>query len=186
MLKFVVATAAVLALLTNNANARSTTKQPDLAGEFCGSFYCGRHSYAPLYEPFQKKAAPERRCSHHGCQEARKSPKRAPEHATQIVGRPEVCPARAYCGCATALKVFGKPVRELYLAANWFKFPRTEPAPGMVAVRQHHVFVIEKVLDGNMVLAYDPNSGGHQTRIHVRSLVGFSVRNPHGSRYAQN
>jgi hypothetical protein len=28
------------------------------------------------------------------------------------------------------------------------------------------------------VLAYDPNSGRHQTRLHVRSLAGYSVRNP--------
>jgi hypothetical protein len=48
----------------------------------------------------------------------------------------------------------------------------------MVAVRQHHVFAILRVISPGVVLAYDPNSGGHQTRIHACSLAGYSVRNP--------
>jgi len=96
-----------------------------------------------------------------------------------IVSHPAGCPARAFCGCGAALEVFGRHVRSLWLAANWFKFPRTSPAPGMVAVRKHHVFVIRQVLSGNTVLAYDANSGGRKTRIHVRSLSGFVVVNPH-------
>ena len=62
-----------------------------------------------------------------------------------------------------------------------------DPAgPGMVAVRRHHVFVIREVVDAvrHIVLAYDPNSGGHKTRLHLRSLAGYSVRDPHGSKYA--
>ncbi len=104
----------------------------------------------------------------------------------QVVEHPSGCPHRAFCGCGTALHIFGKPIRELWLASNWFKFPPASPAPGMVAVRRHHVFAILKVIGPGVVLAYDPNSGGHQTRIHVRRLAGYSVRNPHGSRYASN
>lgn len=75
--------------------------------------------------------------------------------------------------------MFGRPIRELFLASNWFKFPRAALAAGMVAVRNHHIFYIEQVLPNGNVLAYDPNSGGHQTRLHERSPRGFSIRNPH-------
>jgi hypothetical protein len=100
-----------------------------------------------------------------------------------IVAHPAGCPSRAFCGCGAALEVFGRHVRSLWLAANWFKFPRTSPAPGMVAVRKHHVFVIRQVVGSNMVLAYDANSGGRKTRVHIRSLSGFTVVNPHGGRF---
>ena len=105
-------------------------------------------------------------------------------NAPQIVSHPYGCPRRAFCGCGAALDVFGKHVRSLWLARNWFQFPRTSPAPGMVAVRRNHVFVIREVREGNMVLAYDPNSGGRKTRLHVRSLAGFVVVNPHARRMA--
>lgn len=104
----------------------------------------------------------------------------------QIVEHPQGCPHSAYCGCGVALRIFGKHVRELWLARAWFRFPSASPGPGMVAVRGHHVFaILENRGDGN-VLAYDPNSGGRQTRIHVRSLAGFRVVNPKGGRYAYN
>lgn len=100
----------------------------------------------------------------------------------QIVAHPSGCPARAFCGCGASVEVFGRSIRELWLAANWFQFPRTSPAPGMVAVRRHHVFVIREVLGGNMVMAYDANSGGRQTRIHPRSLAGYVVVDPRAGR----
>lgn len=107
-----------------------------------------------------------------------------PRAATGIVGgRPAGCPRR-YCGCATSLKVFGRIVPDLNLAANWLRFPRATPGPGMVAARRGHVFVIKEVRGDGQVLAYDPNSGGRMTRVHVRSLAGFRVVNPHGSRMA--
>lgn len=102
--------------------------------------------------------------------------------ASQVVSHPPGCPPRAFCGCGVALDVFGRHVRELWLARNWFRFPRTSPAAGMVAVRRNHVFVIREVRGPNLVLAYDPNSGGRKTRLHVRSLRGFTVVNPR--RYA--
>lgn len=104
--------------------------------------------------------------------------------ATAIVSHPSGCPYRAFCGCGTAVHLLGAPVRSLWLASNWSRFPRTAPAPGMAAYRNHHVFAIERVLGNGMVVAYDPNSGGHATRIHVRSLRGYTVVNPHGARYA--
>lgn len=97
-----------------------------------------------------------------------------------IVSHPSGCPSRAFCGCGAAVRVFGSPVRSLWLAANWFKFPRAAPAAGMVAVRNHHVFVLEADLGGGRWQVYDANSGGHATRIHARSIAGYQIVNPHG------
>jgi hypothetical protein len=103
------------------------------------------------------------------------------DRSGRILPHPAGCPRRAFCGCGAAVEVFGKPVRSLWLAANWLRFPRAAPAPGMVAARRGHVFVIREVLGGGKVLAYDANSGGHKTRLHVRSLAGFIVVNPNGA-----
>lgn len=102
------------------------------------------------------------------------------QRGATILPHPPGCPRRAFCGCGAAVEVFGRPVRSLWLAANWLRYPRTSPAPGMVAARRGHVFVIKQVLGGGNVLAYDANSGGRRTRLHVRSLAGFVVVNPHG------
>ena len=98
----------------------------------------------------------------------------------QVVSHPSGCPRIAFCGCGASVEVFGHPIRELYLAANWFRFPHTTAASGMVAVRNHHVFVIRSVNSDGTVVAYDANSGGHLTRVHTVSLVGYSVRDPRG------
>jgi hypothetical protein len=110
-----------------------------------------------------------------------------------VSGRPAACNIRIrgrlipYCGCGVSLKVFGKVIPELMLALNWKrKFPRTSPAPGMVAARSGHVFYIVSVIDSSIVLAYDPNSGKGLTRVHERSLKGYTVVNPYGSKVASN
>ncbi|MBR0753779.1 hypothetical protein JQ604_16460 [Bradyrhizobium jicamae] len=97
-----------------------------------------------------------------------------------VGGRPAGCP-RSFCGCGAAIRVFGRIVPELNLAANWLRFPRTAPAPGMVAARRGHVFVLEQHVGGDTWMAYDANSGGRATRIHARSLRGYSIVNPHAS-----
>lgn len=104
---------------------------------------------------------------------------RAQVQGATIVSHPSGCPARAFCGCGAAVRVFGRPLRELWLAANWFKFPRAAPGAGMVAVRRHHVFVLERHISGSTWQAYDANSGGHATRIHARSIAGYTIVNPH-------
>ena len=96
----------------------------------------------------------------------------------EILPHPAGCPARAFCGCGAALRVFGHQVRELWLAANWFRFPRTAPAPGKAAVRRHHVFVLEQHIAGSIWLVYDANSGRHQTRLHPRSIAGYAIVDP--------
>lgn len=100
--------------------------------------------------------------------------------APQIVSHPSGCPARAFCGCGAAVRVFGRPVRDLWLAENWLRFPRAAPAPGMVAARRGHVFVLESHISGSTWLAFDANSGGRRTRIHARSIAGFAIVNPRG------
>jgi hypothetical protein len=52
---------------------------------------------------------------------------------------------------------------------------------GMLAARHGHVFVLEQHVGGDVWMAYDANSGGHATRIHVRSLRGYTVVNPHAT-----
>ena len=101
----------------------------------------------------------------------------SPVHA-QILDHPSGCPHRLFCGCGVSVRVFGHPVKELFKASEWFKFKHAKAAPGMVAVRKHHVFFIEAVHENGIVTAYDPNSGGHLTRLHEVELKGFTVVNP--------
>lgn len=97
-----------------------------------------------------------------------------------IGGRPSGCP-RAFCGCGASLYLFGKIIPSLNLAANWLRFPRSNPAPGMVAARRGHVFVLVRHIGGKVWLTHDSNSGHHRTRIHPRSIAGFTVVNPRGA-----
>lgn len=99
---------------------------------------------------------------------------------TAIVAHPEGCPSRAFCGCGAAVRVFGHSVRELWLAANWFKFPKAAPGAGMVAVRAHHVMVLEVDLGGGIWQVFDANAGHHLTMVHARSIAGYSIVNPRG------
>lgn len=98
--------------------------------------------------------------------------------STQYVSHPSGCPRRDFCACGAAVRIFGKPIRSLWLAANWFKFPRTHPHTGAVAVRRHHVFVLERHISGSTWLVYDANSGHHRTRIHPRSIAGYVIVDP--------
>ena len=97
----------------------------------------------------------------------------------QTLPHPAGCPTRAFCGCGASVRIFGRPIRDLWLAANWFRFPRVAPSPGMAAVRRHHVFVLERLIGGSTWLAYDANSGGHATRLHPRSIAGYVIVDPH-------
>jgi hypothetical protein len=103
---------------------------------------------------------------------------RRSHHDGTVVEHPSGCPRSAFCGCGASVRIFGRPIRELFLARNWFKFPRTSPSPGMVAVRRHHVFVLEAHVDNDQWRVYDANSGGRRTRIHIRRLAGYVIVNP--------
>lgn len=99
-----------------------------------------------------------------------------------IVGRrPADCP-HSFCGCEASRYLFGHVRADLNLASNWArKFPRTSPAPGMAAVRNHHVFVLMSHVGGSNWLVHDGNSGHGLTREHVRSISGYTVVNPQGT-----
>jgi hypothetical protein len=104
-----------------------------------------------------------------------------PRQAQIIGGRPAGCP-RQYCGCGTSLKIFGRIRPELNLASNWLrKFPRTAAAPNMAAARAGHVMLLLEHVEGDKWKVWDSNSGGGLTRIHVRSIRGFAVVNPHAT-----
>lgn len=101
-----------------------------------------------------------------------------------IGGRPAGCPRR-YCACALSLRIFGRIIADLNLAANWTrKFPRAGPAPDMVAARRGHAFQLISQVQGKVWRVYDANSGRGLTRIHERSIAGYTIVNPHGSRLA--
>jgi hypothetical protein len=102
-----------------------------------------------------------------------------PAKAEVIGGRPAGCPHR-FCGCALSLKIFGAIKPALNLAANWKrKFPKTHPAPGMVAARNGHVFQLVRQVKGTRWVVYDPNSGGGKIRIHERDIGRYTIVNPH-------
>ena len=111
--------------------------------------------------------------------EAVTSPRQG-EVGRQELPHPAGCPSVAFCGCGASIEVFGHSVRDLWLAANWFRFPPASPAPGMVAVRQHHVMVIKSVVGAGQAVVFDANSGHHRTQIHVVSLAGYRIVNPRG------
>lgn len=101
-----------------------------------------------------------------------------PTRDARIIGsRPAGCP-HAFCGCEASLYLFGRIVPSLNLAANWLKFPRAIPAPRMAAARYGHVMVLVEHRGGNIWLVHDGNSGGHMTRLHERSIHGYTVVNP--------
>lgn len=103
------------------------------------------------------------------------------EGAGRIVSHPAGCPRRAFCGCGAAVRIFGKPIRSLWLAAEWLRrFPRAQAARGMAAVRRdgHHIVVLEEHISGALWRVYDANSGRHRTRVHLRSIAGWTIVDP--------
>ncbi|MBN8974216.1 MAG: hypothetical protein J0H32_01635 [Rhizobiales bacterium] len=100
-----------------------------------------------------------------------------------IGARPAGCPHR-FCGCALSLKFFGRIIPRFNLAAHWLTLPRALPASGMVAARRGHVFMLERHVGGQRWLVWDPNSGGGKIRRHVRSIAGFAIVDPRGSKVA--
>jgi hypothetical protein len=99
--------------------------------------------------------------------------------AGHIVAHPAGCPPSLFCGCGVSVRVFGHPVRSLWSAAAWYRFPRATAAPGNVAIfGRYHVAYIEAVYGDGTALLYDPNSGGRATRVHRRSLSGLHIVRP--------
>ncbi len=109
---------------------------------------------------------------------APRSLRREPGEGVTYLPHPAGCPRRLFCGCGAAVEFFGKPVRELWLARSWFRFPRTTPAPNTAAVRRGHVFKLVRHVRDDVWLVVDHNSGGHRSRLHERSIRGYVIVDP--------
>lgn len=126
-------------------------------------------------------------CDHRGCSDNIQSNTVAVNTSTNsssYIPHPQGCPRRAFCGCGAAIRVFGTPRRDLWLARNWLQFARSNPSPGKAAVirkgrNRGHVFVLEQHISGDKWLVTDYNSGGNRSRQHVRSISGYSIVDPH-------
>ena len=122
-------------------------------------------------------------CNERGCSDRAIRDRTAIQYVTNgdgaVVGRrPTGCP-RNFCGCEASRYLFGHLRPDLNLASNWMrKFPRTSPAPGMAAVRNHHVMILMSQVDGGNWLVHDGNSGSGLTREHVRSIGGYIIVDP--------
>lgn len=157
--------AALLALALASAPSTLVKADPQITCSELGCFSAG-----PATRPSQRPQQPRRARS---------------AYPATFVAHPTGCPRKAFCGCGASVRVFGHSVRGLWLARAWYRFPRAAPAGGMVAVRPGHVFVLEAHLGGDTWRVYDANSGGGKTRIHARSIRGYTIVNPHGgARYA--
>jgi hypothetical protein len=129
----------------------------------------------PIFAPYVSPGAVEPLTLYGGAK------REAGRVAQTIGGRPSGCPHR-FCGCALALKIFGRIVPTLNLAVNWVhKFQRSPPAPGMVAARHGHAFQLIAHVRGTTWRVWDANSGRGRIRVHERSIAGFVIVNPHGS-----
>ena len=121
-------------------------------------------------------------CNERGCSDRKLAVRTVTDaNGSFAASRPAGCP-HAYCGCEASLYLFGHIRPELNLASNWMrKFPRTAPAAGMVAVRNHHVMVLVNQVDGTDWLVHEGNADGGLTRDHVRSIRGYIIVNPRGA-----
>lgn len=104
--------------------------------------------------------------------------------AEKIGGRPEGCPARAWCGCYLG-KHFGLTDRSLWLARNWARIgtAASGPAPGVVVVWPHHVGIIRHVTGPARAVVLSGNDG-RAVRERERSLRGVIAYRHVGARYA--
>lgn len=98
--------------------------------------------------------------------------------AVVMLPHPDGCPHRLFCGCGAALDVFGKHVRHLWLAANWYSYPRSPPGYNTVGVRPHHVLVLKHHVSGTIWMVNDYNSGGHLSRYHAVDISRYTIVSP--------
>jgi hypothetical protein len=176
MLKFVCVASAFLSLSSTASEARTYRTISPAAG--CNVTMPCDFSTSQHRQSFALAPATTERLTRAHADVGRREVQEAAGTSGQVIGgRPSGCP-RSFCGCGASLRVFGRIVPELNLARNWLRFPRTAPAPGMVAARSGHVFVLEQHVEGDTWMAYDANSGSHATRLHARSLRGYTIVNP--------
>lgn len=95
------------------------------------------------------------------------------QHQHNESGRPADCYGIPWCGCWLRHH-FGLTNKALNLARNWasmFGHRASGPAPGVVGVKSHHVFLVIRVTGPGRVLAISGNDG-HAVRTRERSTRG--------------
>lgn len=98
----------------------------------------------------------------------------------EIIQHPAGCPVRLFCGCGASIEAFGRSIRDLWLVANWYRFPRAEPAAGRAVLwGTRHVAIIRQYYGDGTATLYDANSGRGLTRIHRIRIAGLAVVDPH-------
>ena len=90
-------------------------------------------------------------------------------------GRPPGCPY-LWCGCWLSIELFGRNDRALWWVPNWLKFPRTDPAPGAVAIirrggRPGHVGVVVGFNGKDPII----KSGNHNRRVGVATYPARTI-----------
>lgn len=181
----ILATISLTAILSSQVNAA--------LGPWMGPESASERGYSQ-HRPWDREFTRHRRIAHQSPRHAHHRATRHTRHGhpgkiagmpLDILPHPAGCPRTAFCGCGVSVRVFGHYVRDLGLARNWFRFQRASPAAGNVAIFRGggHVAYIERVNNDGTATLYDPNSGGHKTRLHVRSLAGAVIVDPRSDRY---
>ena len=89
--------------------------------------------------------------------------------------------ARTPSAVAKHRSICSAPSAPIYLASNWArKFPHTSPAPGMAAVRNHHVMVLMSHVEAATGWCTTAIRW-RLTREHVVSISGYMIVNPRGA-----
>jgi hypothetical protein len=173
--------ALALCLVACTAQAKPAPYRTD---KFIGDRYAGRVAQGASAADVVRSVRATRRKARHKTRRLRWAPPLTlaqgmrREASAALGGRPKGCPNR-FCGCALSLKLFGRIIPHLNLAANWRSFPRSAPQSGMVAARRGHVFQLLAHRSGSTWQVWDANSGGGRIRIHDRSIAGYAIVNPH-------
>ena len=89
----------------------------------------------------------------------------------------------AFCGAGAHYALTGEVVN----AGTWAiadYWPAHYHGSTPVAHWSGHVAIIRQNYGDGTALMEDYNSGGHQSRLHQRSIAGYTIVNPYGGRYA--
>jgi hypothetical protein len=92
--------------------------------------------------------------------------------ANYSTSRPSDCYGIPWCGCFMR-HLLGVADKSFNLARRWASYgtPASGPAPHVIGVMPHHVFMVLQVISPRQVLAISGNDG-HAVRTRVRSIGG--------------
>lgn len=166
------------------ARPRNHPKPASEVTQFCGDRYCPVDAPASASNPATRKVSGGP--GYRGSADLSESITGAFSGVLRYLPHPAGCPRRAFCACGAAVHLFGKPIRGLWPVRAWRQFRQATPAPGRVAIerRRSHLFVLKQHVGGSNWLVYDWNSGGHRSRVHVRSIASAIIVDPTSRSYA--